>query len=75
MHLGLGGDAGVIKEVLLCVELGEVGAPVQDLRLDGLVGAWRRGDSALTVCLLLGDDPRGGRRRRSDEVALILVLN
>ena len=74
VHLGLGGDCGVIKEVLLCVEVGEVGAPVEDLSLHGL-GAWRRGNSALTVCLLLSDELRGRRRRHGNEVALILVLD
>ena len=74
LQLGLSGNFGVIEEVLLCVEVGEVGAPVKDLSLHGL-GAWRRGDSALTECLLLSGDLRGRRRRRSNEVALILVLN
>lgn len=72
--LSLSSDAGVIEEVLLCVKMGEVGAPVEDLSLRGL-GAWRRGESALTVCLLLSGGLRGRQRRHSYEVALILVLD
>ena len=61
LHLGLGGNVRVIEEVLLCVEVGEVGASVEKLSLH-FFGACRRGDSTLTECLLLSGDLRGRRR-------------